>query len=48
LAFDPTPIVLFRNGDALDDIAGLKYAGGLRAHRAANPTKWTKWPTRRS
>jgi hypothetical protein len=43
LTFEPTPIVLFRNGDAVYDIEALKFSGGLVAHRSANPTKWTKW-----
>jgi hypothetical protein len=43
LTFDPTPIVLFRNGDALFDIEGLKFPGGLAAHRSAKPDDWTKW-----
>jgi hypothetical protein len=43
LTFDPTPIVLFRNGDAVYDIEALKFPGGLAAHRAANPKDWTKW-----
>jgi hypothetical protein len=43
LTFDPTPIVLFRNGDAVYDIEALKFPGGLAAHRSANPKDWTKW-----
>jgi hypothetical protein len=43
LTFNPAPMVLFRNGDALYEIEGLKFPGGLAAHRAANPDDWTKW-----
>ena len=43
LTFNPTPLVMFRNGDALYEIEGLKFPGGLAAHRAANPDDWTKW-----
>ena len=37
------PVVLFRNGDALTDVRGLTFPGGLVAHKAANPTRWTRW-----
>lgn len=37
------PIVLFRNGDVLTDVGGLTAPGGLAAHKAANPGKWTRW-----
>lgn len=37
------PIVLFRNGDVLTDVRGLSAPGGLTAHKAANPGKWTRW-----
>jgi hypothetical protein len=43
LTFNPVPIVLFRNGDALRDVKGLNADGGLSAHRSANPDQWTKW-----
>jgi hypothetical protein len=43
LTFNPVPVVLFRNGDALRDMKGLRYSGGLVAHRAAHPDQWTKW-----
>jgi hypothetical protein len=36
-------MVLFRNGDALYEIEGLKFPGGIAAHRAANPDDWTTW-----
>ncbi|HEU0035248.1 MAG TPA: DUF6683 family protein [Kofleriaceae bacterium] len=39
----PEPIVLFRNGDALLDVAGLGDPGGLDAHRTAHPDEWTRW-----
>ncbi len=37
------PIVLFRNGDVLTDVRGLTAPGGLAAHKAANPARWTRW-----
>jgi hypothetical protein len=43
LTFNPVPIVLFRNGDALRDVKGLNADGGLSAHKSANPDEWTKW-----
>jgi hypothetical protein len=36
------PIVLFRNGDVLTDVRGLTAPGGLAAHKAANPARWTR------
>jgi hypothetical protein len=43
LTFNPEPVVLFRNGEALRDAEGLNFAGGLAAHKSANPDDWTKW-----
>jgi hypothetical protein len=43
LTFNPEPVVLFRNGDALRDAEGLNFGGGLAAHKSANPDDWTKW-----
>jgi hypothetical protein len=43
LTFNPVPIVLFRNGDALRDVKGLNADGGIAAHRSAHPDQWTKW-----
>lgn len=43
VALDIYPIVLFRNGDALTDVKGLSFTGGLAAHKQANPNKWTRW-----
>jgi hypothetical protein len=43
LTFNPTPVALFRNGDALLDVEALSAQGGLAAHRGANPDDWTKW-----
>ena len=37
------PIVLFRDGEALRDIEGLQFPGGVEAHRRANPKEWTRW-----
>ncbi len=39
----PVPVVLFRNGEALTDIAGLNFRGGIGAHKAAHPKAWTRW-----
>lgn len=39
----PVPVVLFRNGDALTDIAGLSFRGGIQAHKQAHPKAWTRW-----
>ena len=41
--FVPCPVVLFRNGSALKDVAGLAHAQGLAAHRQRNPEDWTRW-----
>jgi hypothetical protein len=43
LTFDPTPIVLFKSGEALYDMAALKFPGGLAAHKVAHPKAWTTW-----
>jgi hypothetical protein len=43
LTFEPAPIVLFRSGEAVDDMAALSAPGGLAAHRAQYPTAWTRW-----
>ncbi len=43
LTFNPEPVVLFRNGDALRKAERLNFAGGLAAHKSANPDDWTKW-----
>ncbi len=37
------PIVMFRNGDALQDVAALAFPGGLEAHRRERPEAWTQW-----
>lgn len=37
------PVVLFRNGDALKEVKGLNYAGGIDAHRRDHPDEWTRW-----
>jgi hypothetical protein len=37
------PVVLFRNGEALKDVKGFNYPGGLAAHRQEKPQAWTKW-----
>jgi hypothetical protein len=43
VTYTPTPIVLFKSGDALYNIAALQLPGDLAAHRAAHPKDWTKW-----
>jgi hypothetical protein len=40
----PTPVVLFKNGEALYDISVLKKsAADIAAHRQRYPDEWTKW-----
>jgi len=41
--FEPRPIVLFRNGEALRKMEALNDPGGLAAHKAAHPRDWTRW-----
>ncbi len=43
VTYNPTPIVLFKSGEALRDMAALQFPGGLAAHKAAHPKDWTKW-----
>ncbi|MBD2436993.1 hypothetical protein [Nostoc sp. FACHB-110] len=43
VGLDVYPVVLFRNGDALTDVEGLSFPGGLVAHKQANPKDWTRW-----
>ncbi|MCB1624573.1 MAG: hypothetical protein KDI32_08295 [Pseudomonadales bacterium] len=43
LTFDPTPIVLFKSGDALRDMAALKSITDVATHKAAHPKSWTTW-----
>jgi hypothetical protein len=40
---DIYPVVLFRNGEALTDAAGLAFPGGIAAHKRAHPNRWTQW-----
>jgi len=37
------PVVLFKSGDLLTDLAGLSSAGGSSADRAAHPERWSRW-----
>jgi hypothetical protein len=39
----PVPVVLFRNGEALTDVEGLSFRGGIEAHKLAHPGDWTRW-----
>lgn len=43
LTFNPEPVVLFRNQEALRDADGLNHPGGRAAHKSTNPDDWTKW-----
>ncbi len=43
VAIDIYPVVLFRNGDALTDVEGLSFPGGLEAHKRLKPDNWTRW-----
>lgn len=43
IALDIYPVVLFRNGDALTNVEGLSFSGGLEAHKRTNPDQWTRW-----
>jgi hypothetical protein len=43
VSYNPTPIVLFKSGEALYDMGALLFPGGLAAHKAAHPKDWTKW-----
>ncbi len=43
MGLDVFPVVLFKNGDALKDVEGLSFTGGLAAHRRAKPNSWTRW-----
>lgn len=43
IALDIYPVVLFKDGELLTDVRGLRFAGGLDAHRAAQPGAWSRW-----
>lgn len=43
MAMKVYPVVLFKNGEALEDIEGLGFSAGIDAHKRANPDDWTKW-----
>lgn len=43
IALDIYPVVLFKSGELLTDVRGLRFAGGLAAHRAAHPDAWSRW-----
>lgn len=43
LTFEPTPVVLFKSGDALTRIAALKDGDSIAALKAAKPADWTRW-----
>jgi len=37
------PVVMFKDGQVLKDIEALSFAGGMEAHKRANPDDWSKW-----
>jgi hypothetical protein len=37
------PIVLFKDGQALKEVAALNHPEGIDAHRRARPKDWTRW-----
>lgn len=43
IALDIYPVVLFKSGEVLTDVRGLRFAGGLTAHRTAHPDAWSRW-----
>jgi hypothetical protein len=43
MSFDPTPMVLFKSGEAVDDMTALNAPEGLAAHQVAHPGKWLHW-----
>jgi hypothetical protein len=43
LTTDIYPVVLFRSGEALTDVARLAFAGDLDANKRAHPRDWTRW-----
>ncbi|MCE4557027.1 hypothetical protein [Pelomonas cellulosilytica] len=43
IALDIFPVVLFKSGEVLKDVSGLRYAGGMNAHRSAHADDWSRW-----
>ncbi len=43
VTLDVFPVLMLRSGDLVKDVAALREAGGLDAHRAAHPAAWTRW-----
>jgi hypothetical protein len=43
LTFNPTPVVLFKSGDALKRMEALKQGDSVDALKAASPRDWTRW-----
>jgi hypothetical protein len=39
----PTPIVLFRSGDALLEMGNLNDPAGIEANKRSDPGSWTRW-----
>ncbi|RYG34475.1 MAG: hypothetical protein EON93_08050, partial [Burkholderiales bacterium] len=37
------PVVLFKDGQVLEDVEALAFTGGMEAHKRANPDDWTRW-----
>ncbi len=43
VTLDIYPVVMFRGGEALANVEGLAFPGGLDAHRRARPQDWRDW-----
>ncbi len=43
VGLDIYPVVLFKSGELLTDVRGLRFEGGLGAHRQAKPEAWSQW-----
>lgn len=43
LTFAPSPVVLFKNGDACRSVQAVIPGKGIAAHKRKNPKLWTKW-----
>ena len=43
IMLDIYPVVLFKNGDLLDNIEGLNYNGNMAEYKRAKPDDWSSW-----
>ncbi|MCF8205978.1 MAG: hypothetical protein K9J82_12920 [Methylotenera sp.] len=43
IALDIYPVMLFKGGELLTEVKGLRDARGLAGHRAAHPEQWSQW-----